>query len=88
MFPGVTCEVEQTMSILMRLVDRYRASQAARRVRNELSLHTARELADLGLSRHDIPDLAREAARQYLAEARAARLRHAPQNGVWANLHA
>lgn len=48
-----------------RLLERWRHERQRRaraaQVRRELEAYTARELADLGLSRADIPDLARAA---------------------------
>lgn len=50
------------------MADRWQRTQARRRraaqVRRELEAHTARELADMGLCRSDIPDIVRAAYHQ------------------------
>lgn len=52
-------------SLLQRLIAWYGERQRYRRTVNELSALTERELADIGLTRSDIVDVARRSARSF-----------------------
>lgn len=75
----------------MTLYQRFRlwraAKRAERQVLDELACYTERELADMGLSRGDLPGIAREAFDAAWAEGLRAQ-RKASTGGFWAAHHA